>query len=51
MNENAKRFLKLVSVKDSGWLAKAKWRQKNEKLLDLIFAIKVKILRANKRIK
>lgn len=34
------------SIKDSGWLAKAKWRQENEDWLDISFSIAVKILSA-----
>ena len=45
-NENTKKFLDLVSKKDSGWLAKAKWREDNEDWLDISFSIAVKILSA-----
>jgi transcriptional regulator with XRE-family HTH domain len=45
-NENTKRFLELVSPKESGWLEKAIWRQENEDWLDLSFSIAVKILSA-----
>ena len=31
------------SVKDSGWLEKAKWRQENEDWLDISFSIAVRI--------
>ena len=34
------------SIKDSGWLEKAKWRQENEDWLDISFSIAVKILSA-----
>lgn len=45
-NENTKKFLDLVSKKDSGWLAKAQWREDNEDWLDISFSIAVKILSA-----
>lgn len=45
-NENAKKFLDLVSKKESGWLGKAKWRQENEDWLDISFSIAVKMLSA-----
>jgi ribosome-binding protein aMBF1 (putative translation factor) len=44
--------LKHVSKKDSGWLAKAKWRQENEDWLDVSFTIATKVLstlNANKK--
>lgn len=40
------------SIKDSGWLAKAKWRQDNEDWLDISFSIAVRVastLKANKK--
>jgi hypothetical protein len=37
-------WLKRVSIKDSGWLDKARWRQKNEYWLKYSFKIAVKIL-------
>lgn len=40
------------SIKDSGWLEKAKWRQENEDWLDISFSIAVKVgstLSANKK--
>jgi transcriptional regulator with XRE-family HTH domain len=40
------------SIKDSGWLAKAKWRQENEDWLDISFSIAVRVastLSANKK--
>ena len=40
------------SIKDSGWLAKAKWRQENEDWLDVSFNIAIKVastLSANKK--
>lgn len=45
-NENTKKFLDLVTKKDSGWLEKAKWRQENEDWLDISFSIAVKMLSA-----
>lgn len=45
-NENTKKFLDLVSKKDSGWLEKAKWREENEDWLDISFSIAVKMLSA-----
>jgi transcriptional regulator with XRE-family HTH domain len=51
-NENTKKFLDLVSQKDSGWLEKAKWRQENEDWLDISFNIAIKVastLSANKK--
>ncbi|UQD57097.1 helix-turn-helix transcriptional regulator [Flavobacterium sp. K5-23] len=47
-NKNTKKFLDLVSNKESGWLEKAKWRQENEDWLDISFSIAVKILSALK---
>lgn len=44
--KNTKKFLELVSKKDSGWLAKAQWREDNEDWLDISFSIAVKILSA-----
>ncbi len=44
--KNTKKFLDLVSKKDSGWLAKAQWREENEDWLDISFSIAVKILSA-----
>ena len=40
------------SIKDTGWLAKAKWRQENEDWLDVSFNIAIKVastLSANKK--
>lgn len=40
------------SIKDSGWFAKAKWRQENEDWLDVSFNIAIKVastLSANKK--
>jgi hypothetical protein len=40
------------SIKDSGWLEKAKWRQENEDWLDISFSIAVRVastLSANKK--
>lgn len=40
------------SIKDSGWLEKAKWRQENEDWLDISFSIAIKVastLSANKK--
>ncbi len=40
------------SIKDSGWLVKAKWRQDNEDWLDISFSIAVRVastLKANKK--
>jgi transcriptional regulator with XRE-family HTH domain len=34
------------SIKDSGWLEKAQWRQENEDWLDISFSIAVKMLSA-----
>lgn len=51
-NKNIENFLKHVSKKDSGWLAKAKWRQENEDWLDISFGIAVRVastLKANKK--
>jgi plasmid maintenance system antidote protein VapI len=51
-NENTKKFLDLVSKKESGWLEKAKWRQENEDWLDISFSIAVRVastLTANKK--
>lgn len=51
-NKNIENFLKHVSKKDSGWLAKAKWRQENEDWLDISFSIAVRVastLSANKK--
>jgi transcriptional regulator with XRE-family HTH domain len=42
-NKNIENFLKHVSKKDSGWLAKAKWRQENEDWLDVSFSIAIKV--------
>ena len=42
-NENIKKFLDLVSKKESGWLAKAKWRNENEDWLDISFEIAIRI--------
>jgi len=50
--KNTKKFLELVSKKDSGWLEKPKWRQDNEDWLDISFSIAIKIastLSANKK--
>lgn len=44
--QNIKEKLFSQSVKDSGWLEKAKWRQENEDWLDISFAVSVKILSA-----
>jgi ribosome-binding protein aMBF1 (putative translation factor) len=51
-NENTKKFLDLVSKKESGWLEKAKWRQENEDWLDISFSIAIRVastLSANKK--
>lgn len=51
-NKNIENFLKHVSEKDSGWLAKAKWRQENADWLDISFSIAVRVastLSANKK--
>lgn len=45
-NENTKKFLDLVSERDSRWLEKAKWREENEDWLDVSFSIAVKMLSA-----
>lgn len=45
-NKNTKKFLDLVSNKESGWLEKAKWRQENEDWLEISFSIAVKMLSA-----
>lgn len=45
-NKNIENFLENVSQKDSGWLEKAKWRQKNTDWLDISFGIAVRILSA-----
>ncbi|MFV8326669.1 helix-turn-helix domain-containing protein [Flavobacterium sp. ZS1P14] len=40
------------SIKDSGWLQKAKWRQENEDWLDISFSIAIRVastLSANKK--
>ena len=43
--ENIKKFERLVSQEDSGWVEKAIWRQKNKAWLDKSAAIAVKVLR------
>lgn len=43
--ENLKKFEKLVSNENSGWLEKALWREKNEVWLDNSAKIAVRILR------
>lgn len=51
-NENTKKFLDLVSKKESGWLEKAKWQEENEDWLDVSFNIAVRVastLNANKK--
>jgi transcriptional regulator with XRE-family HTH domain len=51
-NENIKKFLDVVSKKESGWLEKAKWRQENEDWLDVSFSIALRVastLSANKK--
>ena len=51
-NENTKKFLDLVSKKESGWLDKAKWRQENEDWLDVSFSVALRVastLSANKK--
>lgn len=51
-NENTKKFLDLVSKKESGWLEKAKWRQENEDWLDVSFSVALRVastLSANKK--
>ncbi len=50
--DKIKQKLIQTSIKDSGWLEKAKWRQENEDWLDISFSIAVKIastLSANKK--
>lgn len=42
-NKNMTNFLKHVSIEDSGWMAKAKWRQENEDWLDVSFDIAIRI--------
>lgn len=52
-NKNIDNFLKHVSKKDSGWLAKAKWRQENEDWLDISFDVALRVastLSANKKV-
>ena len=51
-NENIKKFLDVVSKKESGWLEKAKWRQENEDWLDVSFSVALRVastLSANKK--
>lgn len=50
--DKIKQKLKQTSIKDSGWLEKAKWRQENEDWLDISFSIAVRVastLKANKK--
>lgn len=50
--DKIKQKLNQNSIKDSGWLEKAKWRQENEDWLDISFSIAVKVastLSANKK--
>lgn len=44
--DKIKQKLIQTSIKDSGWLEKAKWRQENEDWLDISFSIAVKMLSA-----
>lgn len=51
-NKNIETFLKHVSKKSSGWLAKAKWRQENEDWLNVSFSVALRVastLSANKK--
>ena len=51
-NENIKKFLDLVSKKESGWLEKAKWQEENEDWLDVSFSVALRVastLSANKK--
>lgn len=51
-NKNVENFLNRVSIKDSGWMEKAKWEQENEYWLDMSFEIALRIgsiLSANKK--
>jgi hypothetical protein len=43
--ESVSDWLKRVAIKDSGWLDKAKWRQKNEYWLKQSFRIAIRMLR------
>jgi plasmid maintenance system antidote protein VapI len=50
--DKIKQKLIQTSIKDSGWLEKAKWRQENEDWLDISFSIAVRVastLSANKK--
>lgn len=50
--DKIKQKLNQNSIKDTGWLEKAKWRQENEDWLDISFSIAVKVastLSANKK--
>lgn len=50
--DKIKQKLIQTSIKDSGWLEKAKWRQENEDWLDVSFSIAVRVastLSANKK--
>lgn len=50
--DKIKQKLIQTSIKDSGWLEKAKWRQENEDWLDISFEIAIRIgstLSANKK--